>query len=265
MADWTDTFFEGFWGLMQRAPVVSESAPEEARHMRRLLRLRRGSRVLDVPCGDGRISLELARAGCEVVGVDRCEPSVRRARRRFRTAELTGRFHVGDMRRLRAGSGFDAVVNWWGSFGYFDDGTNLEVLRGFASVIRPGGRVLVDQVNRERILRDFREHNAFDYGGLRIITRNRWDAEAERVEGIWVFSRGGRRVRRHSSIRLYTPSQMERLMASAGLLLERLYDGTDGSDYTRGSRRLTAVGRKPGRAPRKERRGRGVRKRAAGR
>lgn len=219
--------------------------------MRRVLRLRRGSRVADVPCGDGRISLELAKAGVSVVGVDRCASSIRRARKKFAKAGFTGEFHEGDMRRLRVGSGFDAVVNWWGSFGYFDDETNLEVLRGFASLVRPGGRVLVDEVNRERILRDFREHNTFDYGGLRIITKNRWNAETERIEGTWIFARGGRRIRRHSSIRLYTPSQMRRLMASAGLVLERLYDGTDGSDFTRGSRRLTAVGRKPGRSLRK--------------
>ncbi len=245
MTHWTDTFFTGAWSALQRAPAMRDVAPKEARNVRRALRLRKGSRVADVPCGDGRISFELARAGCEVVGVDRCQTSIRRARRRFREAGLAGEFHVGDMRRLRLDAGFNAVVNWWGSFGYFDDETNLEVLEGFARLLRPGGRVLIDQANRERILREFRERFTTDYGPVRISTVNRWDPEAQRIDGVWIFQRGGRRVRRHSSIRLYTPRQMTRLVERAGLEVERFCDCTDGSDFTRGSRRMTTIARRP--------------------
>ncbi len=254
MKDWTDTFFEGPWTMLQRAPTTTEPSTEEARHIRRVLRLRRGSKVADVPCGDGRISLELARAGCQVVGVDRCETSVRRARRTFRAEGLPGRFRVGDMRRLRLEPGFDALINWWGSFGYYDDETNLAILKGFAELVGSGGRVLVDQVNRERVLRDFREWHDSDDWRVRITTKNRWDPETERIEGTWTFTYGTRRVRRHSSIRLYTPGQMRRLMASAGLVVERFYDGSDGTDFKRGSHRMTTVGRKPrGRRPRRRR------------
>ena len=59
-----------------------------------------------------------------------------------------------------------------------------------------------------------------------------------------LFERGGKRTRRRSSIRLYTPSQMEALMESAGLTLEFICDGKTGLPFTRGSRRMSAVGRK---------------------
>ena len=247
MAHWTDTFFTGFWGIVQRSSPLTEGAVEEAAVIRKLLRLRAGSTVADIPCGDGRISLELARAGCAVTGVDACEASVRRARRRFAGVGLAGEFHVGDMRGLNLPAGaFDAVVNWWGSFGYFDDETNLAVLTGLADLVRPGGRVLIDQVNRERILRDFMSRGESTYGPVRVVTRNRWDARLERVDGRWTFTRDGAKLTRRSSIRLYTPKQMTALMRRAGLRVERFFDGATGEPFDRGSRRMTTVGRKPG-------------------
>ena len=244
MSHWTEDFFTGFWSVMQKAAPMADVAAEEARVLRRILRLRKGSRVADVPCGDGRISLELARAGCRVVGVDACEPSIRRARRQFRKAGLPGTFHHGDMRDLGLPREFNAVINWWGSFGYFDDDTNLRVLRGFADILVPGGRVLIDQVNRERVLRQFLKTVSFENFGVRVTTRNSWDAKRQRINGAWLFERGGKRTHRRSSIRLYTPSQMEALMESAGLTLEFICDGKTGLPFTRGSRRMSAVGRK---------------------
>jgi len=244
MAHWTDDFFTGYWSVMQRSTEVSDVAVEEARVLRRILRLRKGSRVADVPCGDGRISLELARAGCRVVGVDACEPSIRRARYRLRKAGLPGEYHVGDMRDLKLPREFNAVVNWWGSFGYFDDETNGRILEGFAGILVPGGRVLVDQINRERIRRDFRNMGVFEYGGVKVTTRNTWDDKRKRVNGSWLFESGGKRAHRRSSIRLYTPSEMKALMKSAGLVVERIYDGTTGLPFTRGSKRMSTVGRK---------------------
>ncbi|MFH1866236.1 MAG: class I SAM-dependent methyltransferase [Candidatus Eisenbacteria bacterium] len=244
MSHWTDDFFTGHWSRMQRGASLTDAAEKEARVLRKILRLRKGSRVADVPCGDGRISLELARAGCSTVGVDSCEPSIRRARRRFREAGLAGTFRLGDMRDLGLPREFNAVINWWGSFGYFDEGTNLRVLRGFADILLPGGRVLVDQVNRERVLRQFLSRNSFRANGIRITTRNRWDANRQRIKGSWTFERGGEKTRRRSSIRLYTPSEMKALMESAGLSVERVCDGTTGSPFTRGSLRMSTVGRK---------------------
>jgi ubiquinone/menaquinone biosynthesis C-methylase UbiE len=245
VADWTDTFFTGFWSLLQERSFSPAETEEQARFVRRALGLRKGSRLLDVPCGDGRIALELARAGVQVTGVDRCAESVRRARRRFRAAGLTGRFEIGDMRALEVDGGFHAVVNWWGSFGYYDDEANLAILTGFAERVVRGGRVLVHQVNRERVLRDFRHRMSADYGGVKIETRNRWDPVAERIEGRWTITSGRRSEKRRSSMRVYTRAQMERLMRAAGLTRVRFYGDADGRPYDRGTRWMATVGARP--------------------
>jgi 2-polyprenyl-3-methyl-5-hydroxy-6-metoxy-1,4-benzoquinol methylase len=91
----------------------------------RLLSLEPGMRVLDVPCGEGRIAGRLARLGCEVVGVDYTERWVELARKHYPEAT----FELGDMRSLPYAEEFDAVVNWFTSFGYFDPETNDRIRR----------------------------------------------------------------------------------------------------------------------------------------
>jgi len=241
---WTESFFEGTWDKIIRNVYPPERSRAEAAFMFEALGLGRGARVLDVPCGDGRISLELARMGCDVVGVDRTKASVRRARRRARASGLGAEFRVGDMRRPEVEGPFAAVVNWWGSFGYFSDAENLAMLKNLAALLLPGGCMLIDQVNREGVLRDFR-HSAWDeYGTVRVHVRNRWNPRTQRIEGTWTMIDGDARTRRRTSMRIYTPRQMERLLGRAGLELARLYGWIDGTRYTRGSRRMIAVAEK---------------------
>ena len=63
MKHWTDTFFGDSWGEMQRGAPMVDAAPIEARTISRILKLGRGSRVADIPCGDGRISEGLGSNG----------------------------------------------------------------------------------------------------------------------------------------------------------------------------------------------------------
>jgi hypothetical protein len=104
--------------------------------------------------------------------------------------------------------------------------------------------VLVHQVNRERILREFRHRNSVDYGGVRIETRNEWDPVSQRIEGRWVITSGRRRQRCRSSMRVYTRAQMVRLMEAAGLEVVGVYGDVDGRSYDRGTRFMTVVGQK---------------------
>jgi SAM-dependent methyltransferase len=117
-----------------------ERSGADAELIVRLLSLRPGMRVLDVPCGEGRITGRLGQHGCDVVGLDSSRLLLARASDRW--PDL--RFELGDMRRLLYDGEFDALVNWFTSFGYFDRETNDLVLAGFARALRPGGRLLLD-------------------------------------------------------------------------------------------------------------------------
>lgn len=234
MSDWFETMEERHWLL------PDEEGEEEARFIKKALRLRKGQAVLDAPCGAGRIAFHLAGAGCAVTGVDLRPRFVNRARRRFRKGGLQGKFKVMDLRKLDFEEEFDAIFNWGGSFGYFSDKENLELLRRYALALRPGGRLLVDQVYREYILRHFAPEK------LRgeVLVRNYWDKEAKRIISRRIVD-GRNDPKNMSSMRLYTFQETKKLFEKVGLRMEAFYGSFKGEKFRRSSPHLIAVGRKP--------------------
>lgn len=216
-----------------------DSGLEEARFIKRVLRLRRGQSALDVPCGAGRVAIHLARRGIRMTGVDATQAYIDRARRRFAQERLAGTFHVRDMRRIDFDAKFDAAFNWQGSFGFFGDAQDLDFLQRLARAIRPGGRVLVDQRSREHMLRHFRAKHVEGY----VTSRTTWNRRTQQAITVQTDRRTGRSWR--MTIRFYTPAQFRELFAAAGLDVEAMYGDLAGNEYMRGSRRICVLGRKP--------------------
>ncbi|MCX7016889.1 MAG: GrpB family protein [Candidatus Sumerlaeota bacterium] len=233
-SEWFHTFADDLW---LRPDALGA---EEAAFIRKALRLRKGSRALDAPCGAGRIAIHLARAGCAVTGIDLQPSFLRRARARFRKERVSGRFLAMDLREMAFREEFDGIYNWFGSFGYFSDSENAAVIERCAAALRKGGRLLIDQLNRERVLRRFVASNVTH----NLTIKTRWNLATQRIESDWIVVRDDTRQHNRLSIRLYTPREMRTLFEKAGLAVERLYGSFVGEPYRRSGRRLIMVGRK---------------------
>ena len=106
-------------------------------------------------------------------------------------------FVRGDMRTLRYEHEFDAVLNWFTSFGYFDSQTNDAVLAGFARALRPGGRLLLEMHNPWRLRRLVElaggsSSYVVERGDDLLIDRNTYDTEAGRSRTERFIVRDGR-------------------------------------------------------------------------
>jgi SAM-dependent methyltransferase len=118
-----------------------------------VLGLRPGDRVLDLACGSGDHARRLARRGLDVLGVD-IAPSLITHCRRLAAQEgaATAHFEQADMRDLDYRDEFDAILLLSGSFGFFDEETNRDVLVRVVRALREpepatgkrGGRLLLD-------------------------------------------------------------------------------------------------------------------------
>ena len=103
---WHETFFDGLYDQVLAALFEPNRSRKEARLVKRLACLRKGQRVLDVPCGQGRLTLPLAEMGLQMTGVDRTASYLRRARRTARERGFELRFDCVDMREI----GFDSFM-----------------------------------------------------------------------------------------------------------------------------------------------------------
>jgi len=245
MAEWFEGFFDGLYAKVLPKTFDETQTTEHVRIVRRLLKARKGQRVLDVPCGMGRLTIPLARTGLVMTGVDFTTSYLRRARRRSRTAGLDVRFVQSDMRDIELNAEFDAVFNWFGSFGYFSDDDNLLFCERVFHALKPGGRFLVEGVNKSWLLAQFRGHQDHTVGSVRIVERARWDERSNRVISTWTFSKGNVNERQRVSMRIFNGAEMRSLLRAAGFREIELFGNPPLGRFTRHSRRLIAVGRRP--------------------
>jgi len=238
-----DLFDEDYLYFYART-LTDERCDAETASIIRLLELAPGMRVLDVPCGEGRIAGRLARQGCDVVGIDVNEQFLALARERHPEAA----FEHGDMRALKHRGEFDAVVNWFTSVGYFDVATNDAVLAGFARVLSPGGRLLIDLQNPDRIAR----LAAPAHGTFASVTEREGDLMVDRVSyhPPEPFSHSTRYMVRGGDVRkiefsleqIPAPQLIERLQQTGFSDVQLV--GRSGEPFTPQSARMIALARR---------------------
>ncbi|MGH2746486.1 MAG: SAM-dependent methyltransferase [Actinomycetota bacterium] len=181
--DWYRTFFGDTWNLRVALPIPEEQTREEVDFIINTLKLEEGARVLDLACGHGRHSLELARRGFSMVGVDLSEEPLRIARRNAERAGVTVDYRLADMREIDVHEDVDAVINMFTAFGYLESQEeDQRVLDRVAAALRPGGRFLIDTINFLWLIRNFRPDRWHDYDdGTVLLESRRYDLPTGRT------------------------------------------------------------------------------------
>lgn len=187
--------------------------------------------VLDCPCGHGRISNALAERGYRVVGLDRSELFLERARADAKTRSVDVEYVQGDMRELPWRERFDGVVNWFTSFGYFDDETNRAIAQGFHDALRPGGRLVVESMNLIRVLKYFGGIHVLERDDDLMLDRVQLDVVESATHTERIIVRGGRVRRTHFRVRMYTFVELRGLLEAIGF--ENVHPGIEPSAENR--------------------------------
>jgi SAM-dependent methyltransferase len=204
----------------------------------RLLDLQPGMRVLDLACGHGRIANRIAARGCQVTGLDPTPLFLDHARRDAAQRGVSVDYLDGDMRSLPWTRRFDRVINWFTAFGYFDDPGNRQVLTEIARVLKPGGRVVLDLMNRDWLVREFQpDRIAAERDGDLMIDRSRFDPLTSTVHTERIVLRGGRTRRVPFFVRLFTFTELRDWLLDAGFAGVNGY-GEDATPLAPASRRL---------------------------
>ena len=190
----------------------------------RMLELEKDERILDLCCGQGRHSTELARRGYKkIVGIDRSRYLIRLARRRVKQAGLKIRFHEGDARRIGSRrEQFDAVLLLGNSFGYFDKAEDdLAVLRGVVQILKPQGRLLLDVTDGSWMRKNYEPRSWEWIDKEQFVCRERsLSADGSRMisREVVVHSEQGVLVDQFYAERLYDSEKLDLLLERAGFV-----------------------------------------------
>jgi SAM-dependent methyltransferase len=238
-----DGFYQNNWASAERF----ERAEREVDFIVEALSRHAGASFLDLCCGEGRHTIALARRGYRMSGLELSALHLRLARRAAKEAGVSVRWHRADMRDIPWEGEFDAIINMFTSFGYFEsEEEDFKVLAGVARALGPGGRFLLDTINREMLVRHWEEHRWQEGGGgiLRLEDR-RFDFLAGRqYNRVLSIHPDGTRNEREIDLRLYTLKELGDMLSQAGLAILQTWGGFDGRDYDLDSRRMIVLSEK---------------------
>jgi SAM-dependent methyltransferase len=233
-SEWFETFFQGaaveFWTRI----LPPALAIQEADFLVRTLGREPGSRFLDVPCGNGRHAIELARRGYRVTGVDLSDEFLEAAR--MASTGVDGLDWVkGDMRDPQPPGRYSGAYCFGNSFGYLDYAGAQAFLGAVAAALEPGARFVIDTgvtaENIQSVLQTRRWHRT---GDLVVLSEARYVAEASRLDIDYTFIQSGRMETRSSSSYLLTVAELTRLLATAGFTVVSLAGGLAGEPFDLG-------------------------------
>ena len=205
-----------------------------------------GGTVLDLCCGPGRHAVALAKRGFAVTAVDRTPFLLDQARARAAHASLPVEFVLEDMRRFSRPATFDLIINFFTSFGYFDDqADDLRVLELVRENLRPGGVFVLEMVSKEGLARAFQATTSRELpNGHVLFQRHEIVDDWSGIRNRWTLIGPGSTRTFAFTHRIYSGQEMKDLLTKAGLRDARAYGDLDGSSYGFDAQRLVAVARR---------------------
>jgi SAM-dependent methyltransferase len=245
---WYVDFFGDDYLNIYSHMFTAERAAQEVSFAERLLELAPGARVLDLCSGQGRHSLPLAQSGYRVTALDLNPHYLRLARQTAEAHQVSLETVAADMRRIPFTARFDAILNMYSSFGYLEsERDDAQVLESIATAIKPQGRLFLDMLNREWAVANYIQNDwhAGPDGSL-YVERRDLDLATSRmhVHFTIVDPAGARRKSIGHNIRLYSLTEISRMLARAGFLEITSYGGFNGEPYSIDTRRMIISARR---------------------
>jgi len=226
---WEVLFSDDYIRTLPR--VAPAATSKQVSFMEASLGIKRGDSVLDVGCGLGHHALEFARRGYLVVALDLALPMITRAAEEAQQRGLRINFLHKDIRDIGFEGTFDAIVCTGTTFGFFDDEQNRNVLVRLAHALKPGGRLLLDVVNRDFVIGSQPNLVWFEGDGCVVMEETDFNYYSSRLTVKRTMMReDGRQSEVEYNIRLYSIHELGQLLKQVGFSIKEV----SGQEATRG-------------------------------
>lgn len=240
----TDDFWENFAPFMFPESRWA-GTPVEVDRLTGLLAIPADAAILDLGCGPGRHSLELARRGYRVTGVDRTRQFLEQARQKGEVEGLPVTFIQADMREFRRPDNFDFALSLFTSFGYFEDPTeNRQVIANVFDSLRPKGKFLLEVMGKEVLARIYQERDWSELDGRFLLQERLIIANWDQIKNRWLLLDGGRQFEVNFTHWLYSAHELTGLLRDCGFRQVEVYGNLLGDPYDDKAQRLVTIAHK---------------------
>lgn len=240
---WYETFFHGLALELWRKAMPPEMTRSDTDFIVQQCGLAEGARLLDIPCGNGRIARELGRRGYRVTGIDSSEEFIAEARAAAPEIEWL----LGDMLAFDRSGEYDAAFCMGNSLCYLPPDETERFIGVIARALAPGGTFVADTgTSAESLLPGMKKHETYEFEDVVMEIENRYHAAWSCLETFYTFRRGAQEQRGTSLHWVYTVRELLRLLERHGLAPGPVLSSTAGDPFRLGDQRLVLTARKPG-------------------
>lgn len=243
--DWFKELYDEFRMKHGFGSIPESRTEKEVDFLIEELGLQTGSKVLDLFCGTGRHCVELAKRDIEAVGIEWNLSYISVAAEKARKASVTPAFIQGDVRGVDFGKGHNAVIIMYQSFGYLTDAEDREVLVRAHAALKPGGRFLIEILNRDNILQNWQPSSDRETDGVTVVEEREFDMLSSRINAtITRYEDSGPEVRQ-VSWRMYSAHEVINICEEVGYRFVAGYSNIDRAPLTLETRLMRLVFEKP--------------------
>lgn len=189
--------------------------------------------ILDLGCGRGRHSLYFAQQGYTVTGIDLSEEAIDTARRKTEKLKLDNiSFQIRDMRHPLNGKKFDAIINLFTTFGYYDNDTeNMKVLDAQNAMVRKGGKIIIDFMNARKVRADFEPHSEGAFDGIEYKIKRQVEGDVIKKEIEFSGPKLDGSKNYIERVKLYEPQWFVSELTKRGFQVEQTMGNYKGADF----------------------------------
>lgn len=219
MADWFETWFDTPYYHLLYKDRNRREADSFIAQLVASLSLQPQSKVVDLGCGKGRHAIRLNQLGMEVIGLDLSPRNIAYAKQ---YSSPTLRFEVHDMRQPLVGEQCDVVFNLFTSFGYFTSvAENQKVIAAVASYLKTGGRLLIDFMNVEKVMRQLLPRETKEVEGVTFHIERR--VEDGFIRKRITVEEAGEKKTYEERVQAFRYADFEQFLTAAGFAIDHVW------------------------------------------
>lgn len=239
--DWFETWFDTNYYHTLYKHRDEKEAEKFISNLLNYLDLEEGARCLDLACGKGRHSLFLNKNNLDVTGLDLSSNSIQKAKP---MENETLKFDVHDMREVYQSEKFDAILNLFTSFGYFDSNEeNLKVLNSVHKMLDDNGVLVIDFLNAKKSIANLIESEEKEIDGINFKIKRSFDSY--HIHKNIKFTDENKDFEFSERVQALLKDDFEYLLEKSGFVIEKLFGDFDLNPFNDSvSNRLIIIARK---------------------
>jgi D-alanine-D-alanine ligase len=231
---WWKNFFDLTYARLDLDSIGIEQTCREVDFMIDILELRKDHRIADIGSGLGRHVLEFARRGfTHITGLDQSRIFTEESRARAELENLDARFVTADAREIPYSQEFDRAYIWMNLLGYSEDSVDdTRILASAARALKPGGKLLLDIMNRDWVIRNFSGNGWKQINDEYILENRTFDLETSTVHSSWTMITRTGTFNREMRLRLYSLHELITMLNQGGLRFKDAWGTLDKAPAT---------------------------------